>query len=232
MIGKQDERPAQQIRRRTAVDAARAGGRSAGGAAPGERQTNMDRPAARHAGDRVGQDVQQGRRLHSQGQRMSAQRRPVRPGPGGERQEGAGPHVGPLRRGPAGVALQRRAVPAPQQAGCRFQGLGLRQVHGVAPAVVELSALHRGDRRVQHRLAPGDGAGRHLCRLAAAGLALRQQADLRSAIEAAPRIGWVRPRREAAATDIGVEGLGPHPQPRTGLFGPDPVGHIDYRDQD
>ena len=95
----------------------------------------------------------------------------------GEGGEGARSRGRPSRRGLA--LVRRQAEAAAQQPRHRLQRRRVRQPHRVLAAVVEPPALHRGDRRGQHRLAPGDRGDGDVGGLAAARLALGERARRR-----------------------------------------------------
>ena len=133
--------------------------------------------------------------------------------------------------GDLGDQLEHAAVDSPVGALAYFEGDPLQfklfplfgQFGGVAAPVVEPAADHGGDGGVQHRLAPGDGPGRDLRRLAAPLLALGQPPHVSDAIAAAARVGGIGTGLDPAPADIGVQRLRPDPQSLHRFFRRQPV---------
>jgi hypothetical protein len=183
----------------------------------------VDCAAADLACHRIAKDIQQGCGFDRQRQGMTAARRRIGPGAGGERQEGAGAHVRMVRRvGPFG-ALQRRAVAAAQQPGDGLQRLGLGQADGVAApveqppsATVVISEASTGSPQAMAPAATSETCGCGSCAAPAR--------DVGRPIEAAARVAGIGPHLHAAAADVGVERLRAHAQAVPGFLGGDPIG--------
>ena len=87
------------------------------------------------------------------------------------------------------------------------RGGGLRQLHGILPAIEQAAVHDSGNAGLEHRLAPGNGIGRHRSGRSPALLPPGQPLDIVLPVKALAWIARVGPRRDPPAADIGIERL-------------------------
>ena len=201
---------------------------------PGAGQPQVQRPRVDPLAQGAGKVGHQTGPLSPKGGRSAPERRRLAARPRRQGGEGPGRERAPKAHARSRLAGEHRRIPAaPEQQGGLFQRQAFGQRRRVGAAIIQPSAGHVGDRRGQHRLAPRDRPARHIGRLAPRRLAFEQARDVVGAIEALAGIGGIGPRLDAAAADIGVEGLRLDREPGDDRRSIEPgIRHIDRLDQD
>jgi len=201
---------------------------------PGPRQPLMQEQARPRPGGGVDRLIQHPRALQSKGLVRSDLGIGVLPGATGQGGEQPGPDRTARHRADPrpdlGEGVDRPRIP--ETAGHILQRRRLRQLGCIEPAIEQPTIGNHRQRRNQLGLAADGGAGR--ARLGGGRSVLiddlaAQPGDVLYGVQAAARVRRVGPGGDAAAADIGVEGLGLDSEPCEGLATPDPADAIHGR---